>query len=564
MNNRQKTEEKVFSYMEKHSMTSPGHRIVVGVSGGADSVCLLFVLLEYAKRVPLKLAAVHINHGIRQDAGEDAAFVEMLCRQEGVPFFLREVDVNAFADSEKCSAEEAGRILRYRAFQEIAAALPADRIAVAHNGNDLAETTLFHLFRGSGLKGLCGIPPVREEIIRPLLCLQRDEIEGYLKERGIIFRTDSTNLEDDYTRNRIRHYVLPFAQERVSAGAVAHICHTTELLSEVEEYLEQQTEEAMSRCVEIQRIDMTSLEGDVGNGAENDAGNDVRDGAGNNAGDSAENDARNNVGEDAGNNAEGRESGSFRFLIDVELFGKLHGAIQKRLLLRLIKMLSPGHRDIAAVHVEEVLTLFEKEGNPALNLPFDIIAERSYGQVLLWKRAKAAGDGLTDMEIRVELPQGETKQPVFYEMGDFGQAEISVFFLKKGKKIPQNQCTKWFDCDKIMESPILRFRRTGDFFCIADGHGGMVRKILKDYMITEKIPRRDRGNVPLLAEGNHVLWLMGYRISEYYKINENTKRVLQVKLLSSCLDSGTEEKDGGTHQGTFIGKGSRRQDSDDR
>lgn len=492
-------------------MTSPGSSIVVGVSGGADSVCLLFVLLEYAKRVPLKLAAVHINHGLRPDAGDDAAFVEKLCRQEGIPFFLREVDVNAFAASEKYSAEEAGRILRYRAFREIAAFLSADRIAVAHNGNDQAETIMFHLFRGSGPRGLCGIPPVREEIIRPLLCLQRDEIEGYLKKRGITFCTDNTNLEDDYTRNRIRHYVLPFAQEQVSSGAVAHICHTAELLSEVEEYLEQQTEEAVSQCVEVHFSDNTGC----------------------------------------------RECDSFRFLIDVELFGRLHGAIQKRLLLRLIKMLSPGHKNIAAVHVEEVLLLFEKEGNPALNLPFGITAERSYGQVLLCRSKKGAKDGPTDMEVRVELPRGETKRPMVYEMGNFGEAEISVFFLKKGQKIPQNQCTKWFDCDKIMESLVLRFRRTGDFFCIADGHGGMIRKVLKDYMITEKIPRRDRGNVPLLADGNHVLWLTGYRISEYYKINENTKRVLQVKLLSSCLDSGTEEKDGGTHQSTIIGKGSR-------
>lgn len=548
MNNQQKTEEKVFSYMEKHNMTSPGHSIVAGVSGGADSVCLLFVLLEYAKRVPLKLAAVHVNHGLRPDAGEDAAFVESLCRQEGVPFFLKEVDVNAFAASEKCSAEEAGRLLRYRAFRETAASLSADRIAVAHNGNDLAETTLFHLFRGSGLKGLCGIPPVREEIIRPLLCLQRDEIERYLKERGISFRTDSTNLEDDYTRNRIRHYVLPYAQEQVSSGAVAHICRTTELLSEVEEYLEQQTKEAMSHCVEIQGIEAVSSR-DI-------TGDKTRDITGDRTGDRSRDMTGDRTGDKTGDIAEDRGNGPFRFLINVELFGKLHGAIQKRLLLWLIKMLSPGYRDIAAVHVEEVLTLFEKEGNPALDLPFGITAERSYGQVLLWRGAKAVGDSLTDMELWVELPSGETKQPLVYELGDFGQAEISVFFLKKGQKIPQNQCTKWFDCDKIMESPILRFRRTGDFFCIADGHGGMVRKMLKDYMITEKIPRRDRGKVPLLAEGNHVLWLMGYRISEYYKINENTKRVLQVKLLCSCLDGGTEEKDGGTHQGTFIGKGS--------
>ena len=505
-------------------MISPGHRIVVGVSGGADSVCLIFVLLEYAKRVPLSLAVVHVDHGIRQDAGEDAAFVECLCRQEGVPFFLRTVDVKAFAAGGKCSEEEAGRILRYQAFGEIAGSLSADRIAVAHNGNDLAETALFHLFRGTGLKGLCGIPPVRDEIIRPLLCLQRSEIEAYLKEREIPFRTDSTNLTDDYTRNRIRHYMIPYAEEQISARAVEHICRTAGLLSEVEEYLERQTQEAMAHCVETRRMSESSS-ADV---------------------------------------SESRAGVSIRFSINVELFRELHRAIQKRLLLWLIGQLAPGHRDIAAVHVEEMSALFEKAGNPVVSLPFGITAQKSYGQVLLWRGAEDAGEHLPDMSVRIELPHGETGQPLIYEMGDLGQVEFSVFFLEKGQEIPQEPYTKWFDRDKIMESPLLRFRQTGDFFCIADGHGGAVRKMLKDYMITEKIPKKDRGRVPLLTEGNHVLWLVGYRISEHYKINENTKRVLQVKLLRSCHHSGTEEKDGRTHQSTFIGKRSGRKDPGDR
>ena len=523
MNDQRKTEEKVFAYMEEHNMTSPGHGVVVGVSGGADSVCLLFVLLEYAKRVPLRLTVAHVDHGIRQDAGEDAVFVERLCRQEDIPFFLRNVDVKAFAAGGKCSEEEAGRILRYRAFREVAVSCMADRIAVAHNGNDLAETTLFHLFRGTGLKGLCGIPPVREEVIRPLLCLQRSEIEEYLRVRGIPYRIDSTNLGDDYTRNRIRHYVLPYAEEQVSAKAVAHICKTAELLSEVEEYLERQTQEAMARCVEAERTD-EPFSADV---------------------------------------PESREDGSVRFLIDVGIYGGLHRAIQKRLLLRLIRQLAPGHRDISSVHVEEVSALFEKEGNPGTSLPFGISAQRSYGQVILWRGAGTADEDPQARSVQIELPYGETDRPVVYEMGELGQVEFSVFFLGKGQKIPRDRYTKWFDRDKIMEPPLLRFRQTGDFFCIADGHGGVSRKMLKDYMITEKIPRKIRGRVPLLAEGDHVLWIIGYRISEHYKINENTKRVLQVKLLGSCHHSGTEEKDGGTHQSTFIGKGSGREDPGD-
>ena len=474
-------------------MITPGDKIVVGVSGGADSVCLLFVLLEYAKRVPLQLAVVHVDHGLRRDSREDAEFVAQLCRQEGISFYLKEVDVKALAALEKLSQEEAGRQLRYLAFREAAKAFGANRIAVAHNGNDRAETMLFHLFRGSGLKGLCGIPPRREEIIRPLLCLERSEVEVYLSERGLSYRTDSTNLEDAYTRNRIRHHILPCAEQEVSAGAVAHMCRTADILSETEEYLALQTMEAKAGCVEPSAADHT-----------------------------------------------------FR-AVDVMRFGRQHIVLQKRLLLALIEELAPGRRDISAVHVEEVLSLFKKEGNPRIDLPCGIRAIRRYDKVFL-ERAEESDETVSDQLFHeVILPLGETPEPIYFDLGVSGQVEISVFLSKSEQEIPINQCTKWFDCDKIKESLIFRFRQTGDFLSIADGHGGMKHKSLKDYMITEKIPRESREFMPVLAEGNHVLWLVGYRISEYYKVDGNTKRILQVKLIGDCTGSRTEEKDGRAH-----------------
>ena len=476
--------------MEENSMVSPGHRIVAGVSGGADSVCLLFVLLEYARKVPLKLAAVHVDHGLREDSGKDAEFVRKLCLQENVPFFLKEVDVKAFVLREKCSEEEAGRLLRYQVFEETARKFKADRIAVAHNANDRAETMLFHLFRGSGLKGLCGIPPKRQGIIRPLLCLEREEIEAYLNERGIVWRTDSTNKEDFYTRNRIRHHLLPVAEKEVSARAVVHMCRTAKMLSELEEYLTFQTVKARESCVELLTADSVSL------------------------------------------------------AVNVERFHKLHIALQKRLLLELLGELVPGGKDISSVHVDGVLSLFEKKGNPQIDLPFGIRAVRRYGTVFL-KRGRTPYKETDSLLHRgIELPQGETQTPLLIDLGDSGQAEFSVFYAKNDQEIPRNEYTKWFDCDKIMESPVFRFRQTKDFLSIADGGGGTVHKSLKKYMITEKIPRERRDRTPLLAEGNHVLWLVGYRISEYYKVNGNTKRILQVKLLGDCPGSGTEEKDG--------------------
>ena len=530
MSNRQKTEEKVFSYIEKHDMISPGHRIVAGVSGGADSVCLLFVLLEYARKKKLDLAVVHVNHGLREDAGEDAEFVRKLCLQEDVPFFLREVNVGELAAQEKCSLEEAGRMARYQAFQEVVERICADRIAVAHSANDRAETMLFHLFRGSGIKGLCAIPPRREQIIRPLLCLERSEIESYLTSRQIPYRTDSTNDGDSYTRNRIRHHILPVAEQEVSTGAVAHMCRTADMMSELEEYLEQQTREAMGYVVRKPK-NGERLPAD-GKAALEDGMTDLQ--------------------------------GDNKVLsLDVVKFRQLHIAIQKRLLLALLRDMAPGGKDISAVHVEDVLVLFEKEGNPRIDLPFGIRAVRRYGVVFLEQGQEPCGKTDCLLHQKIELPAAETLEPLSLDLGTSGQAELSVFFVKNGQKVLLNEYTKWFDCDRILESPVFRFRQTGDYLSLADGRGGTVHKSLKDYMINEKIPREDRDRMLLLAEGNHVLWLAGYRISEYYKVTENTKRILQVKLIRNCSGGGTEEKDGRTCQGTFVRGRGRCQDQGD-
>ncbi len=487
-------------------MISPGHRIVAGVSGGADSVCLLFVLLEYARRKDLKLAVVHVNHGLREDAGEDAAYVRLLCERLHLPLFLKETDVRELAQREKCSLEEAGRAVRYDAFREAAEAFGADRIAVAHNGNDRAETMLFHLFRGSGIRGLCGIPPRRGEIIRPLLCLERKEIEAYLAERGIPYCQDSTNREDEYTRNRIRHHILPVAEQEVCARAVAHMCRTADILSELEDYLGIQTGRAMEDCVS-------------------------------------------------------RAASGFH--IDVAAFCRLHIAIRRRLLLLLLTELSPGGRDISAGHVEDILSLFEKEGSPEIDLPFGIRAVRSYGIVRLERETAPSSVSEPRLYQEAVIPPEGTAEPLIIGLGHRGWAELTVFSAKKGQKIPQNEYTKWLDCDKMKKSLVFRFRETQDYLTLADGRGGIIHKSLKDYMITQKIPRQDRDRILLLAEGHHVIWLVGYRISEYYKVDGNTKRIFQVKLTGSRC-GGTEKKDGGTDQSAFVGGRGRRQDQGDR
>ena len=242
-------ESKVLAYCNRHGMFQEGDSVVLGVSGGADSVCLLFVLLALQEELALKLHVVHVNHGIREDAGEDAAYVKALCEAHEIPFHLIEKDIPKLAKEWSMSEEEAGRRVRYEAFETMLEEQSADKIAVAHNANDRAETMLFHLFRGTGLTGLGSIRPMRDRIVRPLLCLEREEIESYLAEKQIEYRHDSTNDSDDYTRNKIRHHILKYSQEEIVSGCVGNMSRTADILAETENYIEEQVDVAIKDCV---------------------------------------------------------------------------------------------------------------------------------------------------------------------------------------------------------------------------------------------------------------------------------------------------------------------------
>lgn len=209
--------QKAFETIEKYQMIQPGGRVLAGVSGGADSVCLLMVLLELQKRMEFEIQVVHVEHGIRgKESLQDAEYVRKLCEQYQVPFLCVSCDIPQMARERKLSTEEAGRLARYEIFEKTAREWAADHIAVAHNKNDQAETILWNLARGSGLDGAAGIRPVRGKIIRPLLECGREEIEAYLRQKGIVWREDATNQGLDYTRNIIRNQILPEMAEKLN------------------------------------------------------------------------------------------------------------------------------------------------------------------------------------------------------------------------------------------------------------------------------------------------------------------------------------------------------------
>ena len=200
----------VFAHCRKERLFCAGDRVICAVSGGADSMAMLWCLHSFRQELGISVSAAHFNHGLRgAEADADEAFVRDFCEDHHIAFFAGRADVAAFAKEEGMTLEEAAREKRY----EFLLSLPGGKIATAHNADDNAETVLLHLLRGSGMRGLCGIPPKRGRIVRPMLAVSREDILRYLQEEGVSWREDKTNAEDDCLRNRLRHRVMPLLYE---------------------------------------------------------------------------------------------------------------------------------------------------------------------------------------------------------------------------------------------------------------------------------------------------------------------------------------------------------------
>ncbi|HJC64627.1 MAG TPA: tRNA lysidine(34) synthetase TilS [Candidatus Blautia merdavium] len=443
------TEEKVFAYIEKYHMIEAGSQAVAGVSGGADSVCLLFLLMEYQKKVPFSLRAVHVNHHVRgEEAVRDQEFTRRLCESLGVPLDLYDYDVPRMAETDHLSCEEAGREARRRAFYRTACRWERPdqvRIALAHHENDQAETVLHNLVRGAGLAGLAGIRPVHRTgsgmYIRPLLCISREETENYLIQRGIPWVTDSTNEEEVYTRNKIRREILP-ALMQINSGAVKNIAAAAGRVLEAEDYLSELTQKAVEKY--------TAKEGSV-------------------------------------------------WILSRDLFEEPM-LLQKRVVKNVLEAAAGKKKDLSSAHMEAVLELAKGRTGASASLIYGLRAQQVYGDIHITRGEQEKKD-LLELEFRV--------------------------FPYENQQIPEKTYTKWFDYDKIKNGLAVRRRLPGDYLMISRDGG---TKKLKDYFIDCKVPRRERDNVTLLADGSHVLWAVGYRISEYYKVTSQTKKVIKVQV----------------------------------
>ena len=500
--------EKIEAFVKKYGMIQSKDTVVTGVSGGADSICLLFALLELRKKLDFELAVCHVNHQIRgKSADEDEAFVRRLCEERGIPFWAFHENVELIAAKRKQSLEAAGRMVRREAFETVRREVGGTKIATAHHQNDSAETLLMNLARGAGLKGMCAIRPVNGIWIRPLLCLERREIEAWLKEQNLPYCQDETNNEDEYMRNRVRHRIIPELEKQVNTRAVRHFCETAGQVQEVWDYLEAQTQEAFADCAQrVKRIEgMCAVQEPGSDAAEDSAAEPYRELTA----------------------AEPERTGTEIF-IDYDKFAALPPVIGKLVIKKALETAAGAEKDIAACHVETVLDLFAGQTGRRADLPYRLTAERTYTGVCIGpKREAQRADGYAK-ELAVP---GETR------VAEKHWNVICRVFEKKAAfsfaQIPQKTYTKWFDYDIIKNSLFIRTRRQGDSITI-DNTGS--RQKLKKYFINEKVPAAMREELLVIADGEQILWIPGMRQSHAYQVREDTKRILEIRITEEKTD----------------------------
>lgn len=472
--------EKVYKYIRDNEMFKQNGSVIAGVSGGADSVCLYKILLELRKRLNIEIHVIHINHGIRgEEAKRDEKFVCEMCESDNVPYKVYRYNVPEYAHANSLSEEEAGRILRYKTFEREAYKSGENTvIAVAHNKNDVAETFIHNLCRGSGLKGLTGMECVNGRIVRPVMCLDRREIEEYLEESGYEFITDSTNMSVEYTRNKIRNVILPYLTENINNNSIEHILNAAEELKQAEAYMADITDCMYEKIVTVH------------------------------------------------NNC---------IYMDKKAYYDTDDYIRRRVVRKAVGQAAGRLKDITRTHIEDVMGLFLRQSGKYIVLPYGVKAYSDYDKIVLCADKKEEKNSLDDAKAdKNKLIVTDVEGEGTYRYGDF-VFEIQIIEVENNKdfiKILENYLkngeklyTKWFDYDKINFAVQIRSRKEGDYLVINETGN---KKKLKKYFADEKIPQRERELIPLFSDGSHIMWVVGHRISEAYKVNSDTKRVMKV------------------------------------
>ncbi len=454
------------STIEEFDMLKKGDRVLAAVSGGADSVCMLHVLHKLRDKLNFKLYCAHLNHGIRGEAAEkDEKFVINLCENLGIKVFVEHADVLKLAEDKKLTVEEAGRQARYEFFSSVCAENKINKTATAHNRNDNAETVLMRILRGTGIEGLKGIAYVREDgIIRPMLNISRTEIEEYCKKNGLSFCTDETNLDNEYTRNKIRNKIIPYIEETLESSVMGSLVRLSENAAADADFLDRYSRRLYERL---------------------------------------------------GSPIKNRRP----VVLHIESLSMIEKSIATRV-LRIAADEAHSGIKLEKKHVEDVLGLLKRQTGAAVDLPCGLRAEVRYGWIVFEDKNenRIVGD-IDSIGFFTEVFAGEG-----YYVDALGKSVL--FKIENPKEYNLKINETMLDYDLLSDERLfLRSRKDGDrIVCFADGR---TRKI-KNILIDKKIPKKDRNRIPLLCTANEVVAIVGDRVSEKYKVNRETERALVV------------------------------------
>jgi tRNA(Ile)-lysidine synthase len=458
MNKNLKTiEQKVIRFILDKNLIEKNDHVLVALSGGPDSVFLFEFLIKYKQRFNIKLAAFHLNHNLRgKESKDDAEFCKKITARNKISFFYSSKNIRLYAKRNKLSLEEAGREVRYKELFKIGAANGFTKFATAHNADDNTETVLLNLIKGAGLKGLSGIPFKRDKIIRPLLSLSKEEILNYNKQKKLAFKTDSSNVENNYQRNYLRNEVIPLIKNNINPQLDSAVLKTSEIVKNVSSFLEDYINNLVSEATRIKDgkliIELTK-----------------------------------------------------QYKIDSRLYGDfLRAAVKKHF-----------NEDLENINVADLEKLKSKQAGKRIELSKRLMAVKERDSIIIYKRGSQKS-----IPISTALKIGERKKIAgkFISLTYTNGTRISL--TKSGKK-------EYIDGDKIKGRFLIRKWKDGDRFY---PFGMKNSKKVSDFLNEQKIQSHKKREQLVVTNSGNIVWLVGIRIDDRYKISAKTNKYLELCL----------------------------------
>lgn len=463
--------KKVKDAIKKHGMLDKGEKVVVAVSGGPDSVALLKVLELISHEYELILIVAHLNHGLREEADTEEQFILGITEKMGIACDFKKVDINYLRKGTGKSTEDISRQVRYGFLNDVARKHQAQKIALGHHRGDQIETILMNFLRGSGPDGLKGILPVRDSLyIRPLLGIGREEIISFLDTYKIPFMTDTSNMEQIYLRNRIRHLLIPELKAKYNPNLEENLSNMAEILRLEDYYMKSVTDDILSKW------------------------------------------------------GVGQASDEIR--IRISDLKKHHEAIRNRIIRELLRRATPGSQGIGYIHIKAVSDLcFSHHPNGYLNLPHNILAKRGYDSLIISIKNKSDrkynDEKYDKLHYEVALPCSV--------MISESEITIKFNFVKNPMQINEDEHnTVYMDYDRIVPPVIIRTVKPGDWIQPLGMKG---KKKIKSCFIDDKVPLSIRKKSLLLIDQVSVIWIVGMKLNERVKITDKTTNGLKVEIV---------------------------------